>query len=339
MNALRDKRFQYVLCTSIRTNGLDLHCLVYNLNRPAKKEKQASGKSIIEQAKSLRKRNKFERSETPILSPEQLKNLKIIGIDFGEVYAAGAVCKDMESYTAQEEHADKETKLNYNPNGILRNLKIKTAALAEPSRNYRNWLNHEKTERNFILEQQLLRNVGESVVDWFARWWPAYRELSSTFYNTKKVKKRKFDLKRALKREMDLAVNGILQMAGVNMKKKANPAKPLIFSIGDSQIGELGKIGYYSRFQRYFIKIVRQLGYSVMFNSEYYTSQKFPIAGYQTSFSGENRIRIKYCKELNIHINRDLMAGENMCDIAASQLLGLERPIYLKKTVSQAVKK
>lgn len=105
----------------------------------------------------------------------------------------------------------------------------------------------------------------------------------------------------------------------------------LAFSIGNCVMGTAGNVGSYAGFQKYLVKHLRQLGYKVFFDSEYLTSQKFPLVGYQTEFSGKNRIRIKYCKELDIHIHRDIMAAENMADILASKLFGLERPFYLKR--------
>ena len=112
-----------------------------------------------------------------------------------------------------------------------------------------------------------------------------------------------------------------------------------VFCIGDCLMGTASSAGSYAGFQKYLVTKLRQLGYQCIFDSEHNTSQKFPIAGYQTEFSGQNGIRIKHCKELGIHIHRDIMAAENMCDILASKLIGLERPSYLKKTVSQTVKK
>jgi len=104
-------------------------------------------------------------------------------------------------------------------------------------------------------------------------------------------------------------------------------------------MGTASAVGSYAGFQKSLVKKVRELGYLVVFRSEYNTSQKFPIEGYQTSYSGSNAIRIKYCKELGVHIHRDVMAAENMVDILAAEILGLKRPNFLDKTVSQTVKK
>ena len=50
----------------------------------------------------------------------------------------------------------------------------------------------------------------------------------------------------------------------------------------------------------------------VTFEDEYSTSQKIPILGHETYLSGDNRIWIKYCREVDVHINRDIMTAENM---------------------------
>jgi hypothetical protein len=46
-----------------------------------------------------------------------------------------------------------------------------------------------------------------------------------------------------------------------------------------------------------------------------------------------NKMRIKYCAELDIYIHRDIMAAENMADILAYELIfgADERPQYLTK--------
>ena len=130
----------------------------------------------------------------------------------------------------------------------------------------------------------------------------------------------------------------MLAMAGKKPNEKLVDGS-VIFCVGDCMMGTASSVGSYAGFQKALIKKVRELGYLVVFRSEFNTSQKFPIEGHQTSYSGSNGIRIKFCKELGIHIHRDVMAAENMADILASEILGLERPKYLRKTVSQTVKK
>lgn len=223
--------------------------------------------------------------------------------------------------------------------GEVVNLKLKTSALNEPTRLNRNYLNKLKEREGiYDIERDLERRVNEEFHDYFLRWKDLHHQLG-LFYNSYKAKKRRFDHQSALKREQDLSLSSVLKMADKNMSRRSDGT--VAFCFGDSPMGVTGQIGDYGRFQNYVVKKLRQLGYKVIFRSEYLTSQKFPIHGFQTEFSGSNRIRVKYCKELDIHIHRDIMAAENMADILASEILNRERPFYLSReeTLSQSVKK
>ena len=184
----------------------------------------------------------------------------------------------------------------------------------------------DTTGNIFEKEKELERKPGESYLAYFKRWKLLYHQLS-IFYNSKLVKKRQFDHKLALNREKSLGLKAVLKMA--NRKPNEISDGSVVFSFGDCKMGKVGNVGVYAGFQTYLVKHLRQLGYSCIFDSEYFTSQKFPISGHLTEFSGMNMMRIKYCRELDIYIHRDLMAAENMCDILACKLLGLERPDYL----------
>ena len=146
------------------------------------------------------------------------------------------------------------------------------------------------------------------------------------------MKKRRFDLDRSLDRELNLAVYGVLSMTG--SRGNIKPDGRVLFSIGDCVMGKPGRIGYYSTFSRYLIEQVRAMGYKVVFNNEYYTSQMFPGTGEKTEYSGVDSIRIKYAKVSKVHIHRDVMAAENLCDIQVAILKSIERPSYLCKAAS-----
>jgi len=184
----------------------------------------------------------------------------------------------------------------------------------------------------------LERKEDEAVDVYFKRWIVLYQELSQ-FYNSHSMKKRRFDLKRALKKELDLALNAVLSMAGKHVGKRSDGT--VLFCIGDCVMGKPGEVGYYSAFSKHLIERLRSLGYKVLFLSEYLTSQKFPGTGTQTQGnykliieSGYNSIRIKYSPKEGIHIHRDIMAAENMADIAAAVRIGLERPTFLRRNVN-----
>jgi len=116
-----------------------------------------------------------------------------------------------------------------------------------------------------------------------------------------------------LQREKDRGLKAVLSMVGKKMNEKSDGSE--VFCLGDCMSGKSSGVGKYAGFQNYLVKKLRELKYCVVFRSEYLTSQKFPEVGYQTSFAGANKIRIKYCEELDLYIHRDIMAAENMADI------------------------
>jgi hypothetical protein len=102
------------------------------------------------------------------MNPKKIE--KVVGIDFGETYAAGVVCKDIGGY--QEETG----KLLYS--GNVTNLTIKTKALNEPGRLYRKWLTEEKkrtfeynqeSKNIFELEELLKKVENEDFLVYFKR--------------------------------------------------------------------------------------------------------------------------------------------------------------------------
>lgn len=153
------------------------------------------------------------------------------------------------------------------------------------------------------MERDLERNNGETLPDYVKRVLPIRGALGE-FYNSKAVKKRNFDRKRALQCEMDLAVDGVLRMVGKHRAEKVDGS--LVFCIGDDFQMNPSKPSLYSKFQTYLVRKARELGYKVVFRNEYYTSQKFP-GGYDTFIDCSDNVRVKYCSELDIHINRDIM--------------------------------
>jgi hypothetical protein len=133
---------------------------------------------------------------------------------------------------------------------------------------------------------------------------------------TNQVQKRVYDHGRALQREKDRGVKAVLSMVGRKMNEKSDGFE--VFCLGGCMSGKASGVGKYAGFQNYQVKKLRELKYCV---SEYLTSQKFPGVGYQTSFAGMNKMRIKYCAELDIYNHRDIMAAENMADILAYELI------------------
>jgi hypothetical protein len=102
--------------------------------------------------------------------------------------------------------------------------------------------------------------------------------------------------------------------------------RKVVFALGDADFDSKKTI--HVAFKNYFVEKVRSLGYKVLYVNEYYTSQKAPCCGNQTEFFG---VRVKYCRNCHKFFHRDVMAGENMVNVARSILVGGSRPAYLTK--------
>ena len=92
----------------------------------------------------------FNFRKTPIsdvLNEDEKITIKtIIGVDLGETFSGGFCAKDLSEYNEEGK---------FNEKSSIKNLAIRTSAISEPLRKFRNWLNHQKTEvilNDLILE-------------------------------------------------------------------------------------------------------------------------------------------------------------------------------------------
>ena len=207
-------QYRYLLKTSFKTDGFSVQCHVLDLKRPKKPTFVPKGDVM-----TLAKLNPRSKKETPVDLPLNHSFSKIIGVDFGQTYAGGFVCKDYPSYSVDygtssqcvsmeaassgqsqsvsmeaasssqsqsmsidvavssgqsvsmeaassgqgksmdvagssfEGEDEAESNQGPTPNkpilgydGAIRNLKIKSSALSEPTRLYQNYLKHAKRE-------------------------------------------------------------------------------------------------------------------------------------------------------------------------------------------------
>jgi hypothetical protein len=313
---------------------------------------------------------------------EKSKIKTVVGGDPGEVYYVGLCATQVADYKAID-----GGELQFDQEAFVTNLKLKSSAASEPSRRFRNWLQHQKTERVYELERLLERKRGsfpscpsllarilnpdrqatpiladttpaarvrnyspsmlqqdtrsptppwiprlplnptrrmgrdasgrwireiipaeltalnveeaesesatsvdiqdEDFLTWFDRWKTVYGQLSR-FYNSKSMKKRRFDLERGLRHELDLGVNATIKTGGGLMGRKSDGT--ILFAFGDCVMS----IGKYSSSYRYLVTKLRSLGHKVVFYPEKWTSQRFPMTGEQMQASGSNQVRIVY---------------------------------------------
>ena len=59
----------------------------------------------------------------------------------------------------------------------------------------------------------------------------------------------------------------------------------------------------------------------------------FPELGERVIETGNDKIRIKYCPSIKVHIHCDSMAAENMADILVYEINGLSRPESFSRQV------
>lgn len=182
------KRDKYVLLTTFQTDGFSIQCLVKDVTKP-KKPDLSSTLSYTQQALQITRR-KYPKSDD---LPNKANVTKIVGVDFGETYAGGFVCKEFSGYRKNTSTGN----VDYDKEKPITNLKIKTSALNEPTKLFQNWLNYQKSQAKvqlggqelniFDLELLLQKKVNEKPLDYWARWKDLYRHLSE-FYNSKKVR-------------------------------------------------------------------------------------------------------------------------------------------------------
>ena len=192
-----------ILSNTITTNGLILN--VHAIDITKKKIRSTTSENAGQSITSLSKAS--SKSKKMILDPiEPLINKEIdtnkcwfLGLDLGVRYTVGACAINGDA---------------------TRNLAIKSKALEEPTRKYINWLTSKKTPRIYELERGLEEREGESKRLFCERWFRNYLELAR-FYNSKTVKKRQWDAKRAYRAEFDQATNALLKMVDTSINKRA----------------------------------------------------------------------------------------------------------------------
>jgi hypothetical protein len=125
-----------ILISSIKTDGLDLSLLY--VDQKTKPEKSfASKRPVMELARTVGRTKRLKSDD--IYDEDRERIRKVVGGDPGEVYFVGLCATNVDDYYIDDNfqpYFKKKSKLN--------NLKLKTSAASEPSRRFRNFLEHEK---------------------------------------------------------------------------------------------------------------------------------------------------------------------------------------------------
>ena len=155
----------------------------------------------------------------------------------------------------------------------------------------------------------------------------------SSFYNSKIMKKKRWNMKKAMDGEFDKAVDSILKCAGGDSHTKVHgdPNQTYNIIIGNAQFSSVGSL--HTSFQSHLEAKLKALGYKVLAVEEDYTSQKCPRCHKQVE---QPRVRIKHCTSCNVVYHRDVMAAENMIHIARSMFQTGQRPEVVNNDVSES---
>ena len=126
-----------ILITTIKTDGLELNLLYIDRKTVKTPELQKSDKSPVELAKMAPSRKMMKSDE---ISEAERKIFKtVVGGDPGEIYYLGLCSTSVNDYVLNESR-----QMSFKDSAKVTNLKLKTTAASEPSRRYRNFLEHEK---------------------------------------------------------------------------------------------------------------------------------------------------------------------------------------------------
>ena len=159
---------RYLLKTAFKTDGFSVQCIVFDTC--SKKIKVFKSSNVDPVAGSKFKPRRSKEPQTALPPQNEINGFKnIIGVDFGEKYAGGFVCNNFKDYHGKKDGSmayevkengsmANENTLNDNVNDLgskkscstINNLKIKTAALSEPIRLFRNFLEHAKNAVSYV---------------------------------------------------------------------------------------------------------------------------------------------------------------------------------------------
>ncbi|GJJ76092.1 hypothetical protein EMPS_08451 [Entomortierella parvispora] len=154
------------------------------------------------------------------------------------------------------------------------------------------------------------------------------KDVLFDFYHSPWMLKRKWDMRKAQQRAIDLAMDQIFKLAGVLSGRKADGSAgtTVVFALGlgsfNSRTGLPSKHG---PLERRFTQRARRLGYIVVGVDEYYTSAKC-LRQNCDAFLQYGERRSKYCTACKQYFDRDVVGSENIAYICMQFILGQERP-------------
>jgi len=249
----------YILTNMVRTNGLELQVLAFDLRKPKTPPSRYKMAETRVDIHDIEKRFP-DRNAVLRMFPRGPENVAVVGIDPGEVISAAACGINTDSNNAS----------------VVRNLLVKRAALYSPILSHREAMNRAKNERikppaspGYIFPtvndfQNRLCNLGNGSprdVCLHINWWMFVFRWLRSFYSTTSYKRKDWDRKKAFRAEYDWAVRGLLQCGGADVKVHEKvtdgSGRDILFVYGNAEFNTRTKLAsLHTTFKGYFFKKV-----------------------------------------------------------------------------------
>ncbi|KAF9572130.1 hypothetical protein EC968_010216 [Mortierella alpina] len=215
------------------------------------------------------------------------------------------------------------------------NLAVKSKAVLQPTFKKRAWLEAEKNTA--VIGPKSINDLELSIpprhgqdTDFVAHV-NARRETSGQlrdFYSSPRMMSREYDARRAHEGEYSKITDQLLRMVGGTIGRPKDADAKIVIGVGLSKFGSgSGLTSMDQAFASYFIRTCRALGYLVVGLNEFYTSKKCPDCH---NFAAQVTLRQLYCPHCRVYFHRDVMAGNNLCNVIDGHLLTGHRPQYLQ---------
>jgi hypothetical protein len=192
-----NNRTRYVLSNSVIIIGPSLSVIVidtFSKKKPKSINTAAENEVVDLEGFKWKTSQNLEFDSVATLTAGEAKSTRFVGIDVGQTFAVGICAKNAGL-------------------GIVRNLAIKSNALRIPQKRFQKYLAEKKNKFDgcFEAERDMTRKPSETLTEFTKRWFQEYCFLHS-LYNSKAMKKRNWDLERAIEAEFSIADNSILKM-------------------------------------------------------------------------------------------------------------------------------
>ncbi|KAJ3377233.1 hypothetical protein HDU92_008514, partial [Lobulomyces angularis] len=269
------KQKKLVLSNTIRTDGIRLQLLFFNIEKSALSSNPDYKRFQVQEVTRLKEVGKW----TP---QEGFKPRIVVGVDLGDRWPVAACA------------------VNYDTK-VKKHLKIRKGNLYSGLKDLRKETENRKINTGINLVEAEVSDVKSKL---------QHMEQLMNFYSSKTNLSHVWKSKKVQQSTYDKLFRDMLALADIpnNRKLTEFEINSVLFVFGDADFSTFrGLPSLHTTFQEFFIKKARALGLNVVGCDEHYTSQTCPICLKQLSSIG---LRIKHCVDCGKYFHRDVAAAE-----------------------------